>query len=349
MDNQYTIPSIIQIKKSIPSHCFTSNVSLSLYFLFRDLFLVVGNISIMHYLYTNTYISIFYVIYPFYAFLQGTIFMGLFVIGHDAGHYSFSIYPTLNYFVGLLTHSMIMTPYTPWQLTHQKHHKNTGHIDNDEIFKPIRKSVSVGKFIKNRNLIDYNFLYGFAWWVYLLLGFAPNHSFMYHYNPFSSIMYQKCIEVIGSLFGLLLNYFIIYKCVQYTSFFEVFLLYFIPLVIFSFWLVVITFLHHNDTENIKWHSGNKWSYVIGNLNSVDRSYGFIIDNLIHNIGTHQIHHLFPIIPHYYLQDATNAFRLTYPLLTKYNKNNNFVSEFNKNLSNYKKKHIINDNCDEVII
>jgi omega-3 fatty acid desaturase (delta-15 desaturase) len=35
--------------------------------------------------------------------------------------------------------STFQVPYYPWKLSHQHHHKNTGNIDKDEIFYPIRK------------------------------------------------------------------------------------------------------------------------------------------------------------------------------------------------------------------
>ena|SRR3990167_3936938 len=73
----------------------------------------------------------------------------------------------------------------------------------------------------------------------------------------------------------------------------------------------------------------------GNLSSIDRSYGFIVDNLIHDIGTHQIHHLFPKIPHYKLKTATVAFRKQYPHLVRQS-DENIVLSFAKNWLNYTK-------------
>lgn len=73
--------------------------------------------------------------------------------------------------------------------------------------------------------------------------------------------------------------------------------------------------HHNDEET-PWYADSEWTYVKGNLSSVDRSYGALIDNISHNIGTHQIHHLFPIIPHYKLKTASAAFAQAFPELVR---------------------------------
>jgi acyl-lipid omega-3 desaturase len=340
------LPCLTEIRSALPEKCFRSNTLLSLYFVFRDLTLIgllCGGMRFI--LFEND--TLLWIVYPLYAFLQGTLFMGLFVLGHDCGHGSFSRYSFLNYFVGVVVHSIILTPYTPWQLSHQKHHKNTGHIDNDEIFKPLRLNEAHGKIFHDRNLINFNFLYGGAWWAYLMTGFAPDQYLFYHYNPFSSMMNKKMWSVIGSLVGLSVVTTLIYYWYQYTSFVEVMLLYFGPLYVFAFWLVLVTFLHHNDAGKVKWYSGDKWSYLAGNLSTVDRSYG-CLDNLIHHIGTHQVYHLFPIIPHYHLEEATSVFRTKYPHLVHI-ANDNIFDAFYHNIANYKNKHIISNNCDNIVI
>merc|ERR1719373_291460 len=68
-----------------------------------------------------------------------------------------------------------------------------------------------------------------------------------------------------------------------------------------------------------------WSFVKGNLCSVDRSYGWLTDNLSHNIGTHQIHHLFIGIPHYKLNEATAHFRAAFPHLVRSSDQNPYVA------------------------
>ena len=64
-----------------------------------------------------------------------------------------------------------------------------------------------------------------------------------------------------------------------------------------------------------WYSDEHWDFVRGSLSSVDRDYGWA-HHLTHNIGTHQIHHLFIKIPHYHLEEATAVFRQHYPHLVR---------------------------------
>ena len=51
--------------------------------------------------------------------------------------------------------------------------------------------------------------------------------------------------------------------------------------------------------------GEEWSYLRGGLTALDRDYG-IFNKIHHDIGTHVLHHLFPQMPHYNLEKATEA-------------------------------------------
>ena len=66
------------------------------------------------------------------------MFWALFVLGHDCGHGSFSTSSLINDLTGNLLHGFILVPYYPWKVSHRHHHKNTGNIDKDEIFYPVR-------------------------------------------------------------------------------------------------------------------------------------------------------------------------------------------------------------------
>lgn len=136
-----------------------------------------------------------------------------------------------------------------------------------------------------------------------------------HLSPMEDIYIKSRLAVAGSIGCWILAVIgVVWSCFIF-GFSDVFNFYFAPLLVFMGWLVLTTFLHHQDID-APWYGNSEWTYVKGNLSSIDRSYGFIIDNIIHDIGTHQIHHLFPKIPHYKLRTATKAFQTSFPDLVR---------------------------------
>ena len=64
-------------------------------------------------------------LYPIvYAYL-GTAMTGLFVIGHDAGHNSFSKNQLVNDIVGTVMFMPLIFPFEPWRIKHNTHHAHT--------------------------------------------------------------------------------------------------------------------------------------------------------------------------------------------------------------------------------
>lgn len=194
-------------------------------------------------------------------------------------------------------------------MSHQHHHKNTGNIDKDEIFYPVRER----DYDKGGKRFIPLFGLGLSWFIYLWRGYAPRAA--YHLNPTDPLFVEHSVKCSISL----LCCFVWLTCVllPYATAFGTLVLlrhYLIPLFVFATWLVITTFLHHQD-EMVPWYSDKRWSYVAGQLSSVDRHYGWA-HHLVHHIGTHQIHHLFSKIPHYHLEEATAAFRREFPHLVR---------------------------------
>ncbi|PWA44392.1 fatty acid desaturase domain-containing protein [Artemisia annua] len=128
------------IKKAIPPHCFDRSLIRSSSYLFVDLFF-----SFLFYYVAATYIfplksPLSYVAWPIYWILQGSVQMGLWVIGHECGHQAFSDYPWLNDTIGYFLHTGMLAPYFSWKYSHRRHHSNTASLENDESFVPKKKS-----------------------------------------------------------------------------------------------------------------------------------------------------------------------------------------------------------------
>ncbi|CAG8503236.1 16930_t:CDS:1 [Gigaspora margarita] len=340
-----TVPSIIEIKKNIPAKYFSPSIKTSFKYVAWDLMTVA--IIFATYLMLDSIGSIpsfikIFVILPSYTFVQGTMFWAIFVLGHDCGHGSFSRYPWLNDVVGTFLHTLILVPYTPWKLSHRHHHKNTGNIDKDEVFFPLRKSEAyeMTKGAESTKLIPY-FGFGIGWVIYLFHGYGTRATS--HINPFDPLFAKNRAGAITSITCVLLTLFVLYNVSIHFGTLVVVKYYFLPWTIFASWLVITTFLHHHGAEeNIKlpWFANDQWNYVVGNLSSVDRDYG-ILHDVTHSIGTHQIHHLFPAIPHYYLKEATASFRKRYPQF-KRESNKPILKSFIDTFTMWKRQFIIAD-------
>ncbi|CAG8458129.1 14466_t:CDS:1 [Acaulospora morrowiae] len=329
------VPKITEIKKKIPEKYFVPSIFKSSLYVIRDLSIIALLFAV--YFVLDSASSIPYslkafLILPLYAFAQGTMFWAVFVLGHDCGHGSFSRSALINDSFGTFLHTLILVPYTAWKLSHNHHHKNTGNIDKDEVFFPMRKSdaLIMTDGSEKTKLIPY-FGFGLGWIIYLLSGYGTRASALV--NPFAPIFSKNRVGAIVSLTCVLTALTILLYVASIYGIWPVVRYYFLPWFVFASWLVVTTFLHHHgDEEDIKlpWFSNDEWSYVVGNLSSVDRDYG-ILHNVTHNIGTHQIHHLFPIIPHYHLKGATAAFQQNYPHFKRESKEpiiKTFISTFN---------------------
>ncbi|KAL3846825.1 hypothetical protein ACJMK2_017779 [Sinanodonta woodiana] len=299
-------PTILQIKNAIPIRLFKANVGVSLYFFFRDIAMIVSLYMLISYAQSVLSMFLMCLLTPVYWLLQGMFFTGIFVLGHDCGHGSFSRYRIINDIVGTISHTFLLTPYYPWKLSHSNHHKHTGNMDKDEVFYPYRESDYDGTKYSSF------FGLGLGWFHYLVRGYGPRA--ICHFKLSEAIFsdhVRKCALSLVAMFG--------WGCclLYYTKMFGFWSLsyyYLVPEVIFASWIVILTFLHHHE-ENVPWFSDDTWTFVKGQLSSIDRDYGWA-NSFIHNIGTHQIHHLFPIIPHYHLEEATSYFRNAFPHLTR---------------------------------
>ena len=332
------VPRITEIKQAIPAHCFKSDLAKSMYHSIKDLTMCFGLYALI--LLVDRYelpAVVCAVAYPVYWFLQGTIFWAIFWIAHDCGHGSFSSYTWINDTVGNLLDSLVLVPYYPWKLSHRHHHQNGANIDKDESFYPIReKYCSHGMMeIGKGSTFHAYFGLGLGWILYLLIGFYPRR--VCHWNPLDPMFIKHAFKCSVSLLCNAVWILILINYANNYGFGCLLTHYLIPYFIFCSLLVISTFLHHHG-ENIPWYSDHKWDFVRGSLSAVDRDYGWAND-FIHNLGLHQVHHLFTKIPHYHLKEATLAFREKYPDLVR-KSDAPIISEFIKRYRIFRRDAII---------
>lgn len=339
------IPSLAEIKRHIPSHCFKPNLALSIYYVVRDL----GLIAALYYGAYRTYGTPYHSLYlPAFWFFTGFFMWAVFVLGHDCGHGSFSRYKSVNSFFGHLLHSLILVPFHSWRISHRKHHKNTGNYEKDEIFYPMPESEysgvsSVARFIYK----ELNFLGVLGYPVYLVQGYGNAMKNGSHFSPKSELFTKEERPMIAlsiTCWSVMASFLL--ACGLNFGFRNLMTYYGIPFFIYCTWLLVVTFLHHTE-PGTKWYNTKSWNYVRGNLESIDRVYG-VLEHFHHDIGTHVVHHLFPAIPHYHLREANRAVKPFLGDLHKIEKMNPLM-QLSESLSAWKSTHVIPDSTDLFVI
>jgi fatty acid desaturase len=101
-----------------------------------------------------TFVSI--LLWAAYAYVQGTIGFGLFVVGHECGHGAFSSNQFLNDIVGFILHSAILVPYFSWQRSHHVHHSKNSHLLDNESHQPSLITKSRNQYETTYKLFGYN-------------------------------------------------------------------------------------------------------------------------------------------------------------------------------------------------
>jgi len=240
---------------------------------------------------------------------------GIWVLGHECGHGSFSKHKILNDILGFFLHASVLMPYFSWQYSHHIHHSKTNHLNLDESHVPATETEVKGKLyrtlkeifgvetfaifsILNMLIID--------WPLYLLTGIGGGRKrgFTSHFLipnglfPLSSF-FKVALSNLG-IFGVV---YLLYLWVKATSLLEVFAIYIAPYIIVNGVITIVLYLHHND-EDIPHLDENAWDWFKGCLCTVDRNYPAFIDALSYYVATtHVVHHLFTDLPHYNAKEA----------------------------------------------
>lgn len=304
-----------ELRAAIPERCLQANGWRSSAYLVFDLAMIAlcyGALS---------QVSAWYFEWPL-IFMIGTFCWSLFVIGHDAGHGCFAKNRTVNTVAGILIHAAILVPYRGWQRSHALHHAKAGHFREEEVFRPCRAEEDR----LFRKILFRSGIFVLIGWPMYKLGFRNLTTYSpvkgSHYLPLSNL-FTPSVRVswylgLAALAGFLALY--IGLGVTYGwGFFAKYIL--APYLIYGGWLTFVTYMHHVAPE-VPVYDAKDWTRLRGALASVDRNYG-PFNWITHNIGNlHVVHHINPTIPHYRLQEATDAVR---PLLgAHYLKSERFV-------------------------
>jgi fatty acid desaturase len=342
--NAPELPTKGEIKAVIPAHCFERSYIWGMSYLIRDLIIATAFVYATSKVLSTDLPNIRDPLavlgwtfgWSFYAFWMGTIMTGPWVVGHECGHGAFSPSQTWNDIVGFIVHQALLVPYFAWQYTHAKHHRRTNHLTDGESHVPSTGAEN-GLGPNNERLSFYATLHesigdeafaAFQVWSHLAIGWPlylmglastgkRDHKgqpldgrIADHFRTDSPMFPGKIsfkialssIATIGQIVGLMYL-----SLPSQFGFMPVLLWYWNPYFFVNAWLVLYTWLQHND-PSVPQYGDGEWTWVRGALSTIDRPYG-IFDFFHHKIGsTHVAHHLFHEMPHYNALEATNAIR-----------------------------------------
>jgi acyl-lipid omega-3 desaturase len=306
-------PPLGTIMKMMPKAVWEIDTKTSLLYFGIDLVAVTASLTFLHAvvtsdLYHSVPVPVQAAMVMPLQILTGFTMWCMWCIGHDAGHATVSPDKRINRWVGEIAHSMIcLTPFRPWQRSHQLHHLGHNHLTRD---------YSHQWFIKE----DRDTLHPFIQWshrtrnlqlpilylVYLLAG-IPDGGHVWFYgrmweNVELSEKQNSAISVLISLItaGTLWH-------TMGTADFAVVCM--VPWCVMSFWLFMVTYLQHHSPDG-KLYTDDTFTFVRGAFETVDRNYGSTMNRMSHHMmDGHVVHHLFfARIPHYHLETATTALR-----------------------------------------
>ncbi|KAJ6638959.1 Omega-6 fatty acid desaturase, endoplasmic reticulum [Pseudolycoriella hygida] len=320
--------TLTELRNAIPPHCFERSMLKSFGYLALDIVIISSLLCCSYILFEQLSLPLYCQLigYPIYWFVQGSVMFGIWVLAHECGHGAFSENQFVNDTVGLIVHSLLLVPYHSWQITHRKHHSNTGSCENDEAYVPFTQDEVEPTW--SETVEDSPLFHLYKIIKILLFGWMPSYLGLNlwgprkyengpkcHFNPKAAFFLPKerpsiVLSDVGFLIALALIGYFIYS---YT-FYIVLRLYIAPYFVMNAFLVLITYLHHTDTFVPHFREG-EWSWLRGSLCTVDRSYGKILDVVLHHItDTHVCHHIFSKMPFYHCVEATEAIK---PILGKY--------------------------------
>lgn len=316
------------LRKAIPTEAFEKNVFKSIFFMCFDYAMIGAALySIITFNNSEAYATApewqKWAATLTYWNVAGFFMWGIFVVGHDCGHGSFSKNTLFNDICGHICHGSIMVPYYPWALSHRRHHMYHNHVDKDYShpwYTPDKLEGTDPDFALARAMENYTwlrFFFPFFGWAVYLFGLPDgSHFFPWAMNQKDNRLWKESYEldnnysehtkcIISSTVVFAYAYAFLTLCNWNWNTFSYY--YLAPAIVYGWWLVTVTYLQHHD-HSTEVFDNDEWNFVYSAFQTIDRKFNFGIDTLHHHITDgHLAHHLFfTSIPHYNLPIATKA-------------------------------------------
>jgi omega-6 fatty acid desaturase (delta-12 desaturase) len=240
---------------------------------------------------------------------------GLFTIGHDCGHRSFSKKLWINDLVGHLTTSPVFWPFHMWRIDHDTHHRHTNHIDKDTAWRPITYRLWLRMPKTTRNIYLWTrkrfFFLGsiYTTFVQIKEGLKADSS-----KKFTDDEKKKIKLSMVVMFSMAFSY--MFLSIWAGGLYGFVYLFLIPQLVFHSLLSTFTYFHHTSVDS-RFMDKKSWTAEQAQLGcSIYVKYPRIIEMFCHDINWHTPHHVCVGIPHYHLREAHQALKAAYPEIVR---------------------------------
>lgn len=302
-----------QLKKSIPHKLSKINEFKSWSTLLRDYVLLLLNSFAIYLLCQKSFY--FIPLLLLLSFIQGLIFSGFFVLGHECGHYSFSNSKKLNEIIGTIIFAPFFTNYYAWVAGHNHHHKYSNVHKQETNWAEMLKTKEEYQKLSKLKKLEYKWSYG--GFLGLLLGniFAMTR-FMFIPRTYPQINYlSKSLKnkiIANTILVIFFTFILIYFLIENYSFYFFGFSYLVPYFIGSIFGSLFTYLHHINPQTIIFNQITFSPIRSQVVSTFDIRFPKIIEWIVHDINIHIIHHINPNIPWYNLKNATLHLQNNYP-------------------------------------
>ncbi len=305
--------NIKQFKEAIPPECYVIRPMVSWLTFVRTFFLVF---LFQVLLWLTPLEAAFIPLLVVLVFLAGLSFVGIFVLGHDCGHYAFSEKKWVNDLIGTLCHFPIMNGLFAWRAAHDFHHRHTQVRKMDPDWPELL--IAEGESVPWHQRLAVR--WGVGTPAGIFLGFwvgMMKRVFFFIAIPQMRLNNGKIFSVIAhTILSLMLSIGLIYFYYSLLGPDKFLVMYVAPALIGTTFGALLTFLHHT----------HKGSYV-SDLNFVDQFRTQVLGTwnvrfpawmewMWLDINIHLPHHLSTRIPWYHLKKAHKALKTSHPSLVQ---------------------------------
>lgn len=274
---------------------YRANNAKALQFLFANI--LIGGIGVVCSIFINWIIG---------QVVLSVFFLQVFILLHEAGHYSFFKTRKLNTWFGYLFGVLSFIPFVSWIDIHNQHHKWTGWRDKDP--------TTSGTVNPNHGFITKGFV-NICW-----LFFIPLFTLGYRIGNYWNLSKIKKFSPKTSIRSVVANSILILCLWVFfiLVFPSIFTLYFLPAYLMSLMLSDLILLSQHSHIDIPISNGVvvkpiKFSDQIQYTRSI--VFGKWVEHwLLFNFNLHEKHHAFPTVPSYYLQKKKCSVSNTRPFL-----------------------------------